>query len=57
MSIFSRLDRHARLMDRMADTLGLDLAEESMAGRLTPEDYRSAVFRCTGCTRPEECAG
>ncbi len=56
MSIFARYDRHARLMDGMADTLGADLAEMAMTGNLTPSDYRAAVFRCTGCTQPGACA-
>lgn len=56
MSVFTNFDRHAGLMERMADALGADLAELSMSGKLSPGDYRSAVFRCTGCTRPGACA-
>lgn len=56
MSIFERFDRHAVLMDRMADTVGVDLAELMMRGRMPPSEYRDAVFRCVGCTRPGACA-
>jgi hypothetical protein len=56
MSVFSSIDRHAALMDRMADTLGVDLAELSLRGELAPEAYRQAVLRCTGCTDPGGCA-
>jgi hypothetical protein len=56
MSILAKFDRHAELMERMADTVGVDLAQLSMTGRLGPDDYRAAVFRCTGCTQPGACA-
>ena len=55
MSVFSRLDRHAALTERMAGALGVDIAEETMSGNFTPNDYRNAVFACTGCTQPEAC--
>ncbi len=56
MSLFERYDRHAGLVSDMADTLGVDLAEMTMTGRLTPSDHRAAVFRCIGCTQPGACA-
>ena len=56
MSFLSRLDRHARLVERMADTLGIDLAEKMMMGQLPPEQYRAAAIRCTGCTETDACA-
>ena len=56
MSIFAKFDRHAGLMGRMADTLGVDLAAASLSGKLAPEEYRNAVIRCTGCTQPGACA-
>ena len=55
MGLFSRLDRHARLVERMADTLGVDLAGETMRGRIAPQDLRSALVRCTGCRRANAC--
>jgi hypothetical protein len=56
VSVLSRLDRHARLVDDMADTVGVDLAELMMRGQLAPNDYRSAIYRCTACTNPTGCA-
>ncbi len=55
MSVFSRIDRHARLVERMADTVGVDLAEESLRGRMPPQEYRAAVLRCTGCSQVDAC--
>ncbi len=55
MGLLARIDRHARLVDRMADALGVDLGEEAMMGRMRPEDLRSAVLRCTGCSHVDAC--
>ncbi|MHC0053395.1 DUF6455 family protein [Actibacterium sp. D379-3] len=51
----TKLDEHADLVQRMADVLGVDLAEEMQAGRLTPEQFRSTVLRCVGCLEAGEC--
>ena len=53
--MFSRFDRHTRLMNRMADALGRDLETEMMAGELTPEAYREKVLRCVGCREADAC--
>ena len=50
------LRKHAALVDRMASTLGLDLEEEAMAGRLDHESLPDMVLRCSGCTQPDSCA-
>ncbi|WP_417740927.1 DUF6455 family protein [Salipiger sp.] len=47
--------RHARLVDRMAGTLGIDLDEQMMRGRVTASQIDDAVLGCTGCTRPCDC--
>lgn len=52
---FEKMDEHARLVRRMADTLGVDLAEEMQAGRLPPEDLRNSVLRCVGCLEAGAC--
>jgi hypothetical protein len=57
MSGQSKYDEHAALMQRMAETLGLDLTEEMMSGRWTPEDMQAGVSRCLGCTDPSTCKG
>ena len=53
----SRIDKHADLMGRMADTVGADLAEAMQRGDLTPEEYRSAVLSCTSCREAGSCQG
>lgn len=55
MSWMSRLNRHSTLVGRMAETLGVDLAEEMMRGKLSPEEWRGAVLSCTGCSNPDGC--
>ncbi|MBK1636408.1 DUF6455 family protein [Rhodovulum adriaticum] len=57
MSGAKRYDEHTRLVEAMAETLGVDLAEETMAGRWTPEDMSATVNRCMGCTDPAQCKG
>ncbi len=52
---FARMDEHAELVGAMADSLGVDLAEEMLAGRMPPEEARSMVLRCIGCADVAEC--
>ena len=47
--------RHARLVSKMADRVGLDLVEEMQRGQIDAEDVRMMVHRCQGCTDPEAC--
>ena len=49
------LNRHAALMNRMAETLGVDLTEAMAKGRLSSEGWREAVVRCAGCDDPSAC--
>lgn len=51
----SRLEKHAELVERMADTLRVDLAEELQTGRMTPEDMDETVLRCATCIDVGEC--
>ena len=55
MSSQEMLKRHADLVDRMAETLGLDLEEAMMRGQMQMDSLGDAVLRCTGCTQPETC--
>lgn len=48
-------NRHATLVDHMASTLGVDLEEKIMRGRLTYGQLDDAVLACTGCTQPCAC--
>ncbi|MGR3377675.1 DUF6455 family protein [Salipiger abyssi] len=47
--------RHATLVDHMANTLGLDLEEQMLRGKLTFSQLDDAVLSCTGCTQPCAC--
>ncbi|ARE42186.1 hypothetical protein RGUI_4045 [Rhodovulum sp. P5] len=57
MSGKTKYDEHAALVEKMAEVLGVDLTEEMMAGRWTPEDMQATVSRCLGCTEPSHCQG
>jgi len=49
------LKTHADLVDRMAGTVGVDLEEAMMEGRMTFDQLGDAVLSCTGCSQPETC--
>ena len=49
------LKRHAHLVDKMADALGLDLEEKAMEGKLSFGELSDAVLRCTSCSDPDGC--
>ncbi|SFJ94334.1 DUF6455 family protein [Celeribacter neptunius] len=56
MTKFGDYDTHADLVDRMSETLGLDLAEMVQRGEgPSEEESRRRVYRCLGCTDPEAC--
>lgn len=49
------LNRHAALMNRMAETMGVDLTAAIAQGALSGEGWRDAVERCAGCAAPDKC--
>lgn len=49
------LKRHAALVDRMANTIGIDLEEKLMQGMLEVDTISDAVLNCTGCSNPCGC--
>ena len=49
------LKRHAGLVDRMAQAVGVDLEEAALEGRVTVSEIDDAVLSCTGCTKPYAC--
>jgi len=55
MGVLDRIDRHADLVDRMADTVGVNLVEAAQRGEIAEGTLRSAVFSCIGCTEPLAC--
>jgi len=50
------LRKHADLVDRMSQTLGLDLEESIMRGQLQIETLGDAVLSCSGCANPGACS-
>lgn len=50
------LKRHAELVDKMADTVGVDLEQAIMEGRMTTDQLSDVVLTCTGCSEVESCA-
>jgi hypothetical protein len=55
MNLFQKLDRHADLVNRMADTVGADLGDAILTGALTGQGLRSAVLNCCNCEGGGEC--
>ena len=53
---FAKFDRHAALVDKMADTVGVDLSEAVQRGNLAPEALLSTVYNCYGCAQGDACA-
>lgn len=51
----TQLRRHADLVDRMADTVGVDLEEMILRAQLQISTLGDAVLSCTGCTAPGAC--
>jgi hypothetical protein len=48
--------KHAALVDRMSNRLGVDLEERLFRGDIAPDLLPDLVLRCTKCTDPEACA-
>lgn len=55
MFSFSKYDRHAALMTRMADTVGQDLETKMQMGTLAPQEFRLMVVNCLGCRDAGAC--
>ncbi|KEO55480.1 DUF6455 family protein [Thioclava indica] len=55
MSKARNLNHHAAMMNRMAQVMRIDLTAEMAQGRMSGEDWKDALVRCTGCTQPEAC--
>jgi hypothetical protein len=55
MTDTTTIRRHATLVDRMAQKLGLDLEQKVLEGQLDPDSLCDAVLDCTGCSDPDGC--
>lgn len=50
------LEARADLMQRMADTVDVDLGDAVASGRISGADLRAATLRCYYCTAAETCS-
>ncbi len=57
MSIFDKIDRHAGIMNKMAETVGVNWSEEIVKDPTLAYRYREAVMSCTHCKHDNECQG
>lgn len=48
-------NRHAALLNRMAETVGVDLTRAIHSGHLHGDAWRDAVLRCCSCDVPDRC--
>lgn len=55
MAMSSKFAAHAELVEKMADTLGVDVEELMQRGRLSPEELDESVLRCIGCLEVGAC--
>ncbi|WP_272944413.1 DUF6455 family protein [Thioclava atlantica] len=49
------LNRHAAMLNRMAELVGADLTRAMVSGRLSGEAWKEALIRCTGCKEQKAC--
>lgn len=55
MGFISRIDRHADLFYRMADTVHADIGAAMAVGTLRADEIRNAVFTCMNCAGATKC--
>lgn len=53
---FKKADKNTCLMQRMSKTVGADFSKAIVDGRMSPEEYRTAVLKCTRCNDGNACA-
>jgi hypothetical protein len=49
------LKRHAALVDRMANSLGVDLEQKIIEGQMQFDALGDMILACTGCAAPDRC--
>lgn len=55
MGFFKNIARRADLVDRMAETVGINPATAVGAEEIAAQAWRNAVIRCAGCSHDSEC--
>lgn len=56
MQYDSKRGEHTKLVLKMADNQGIDLAELVMRADVSTDEIEEAVDKCVGCLHPTECA-
>lgn len=57
MGFAAKIDHHATLFQRMADTVHADLGDALIEGRIDGQALRAAVFQCMNCDGADKCPG
>ena len=55
MGLFTKIDQHADLMNRMAKTVHADLDLAVIRADLSAQELRNAIFSCVGCEGTGAC--
>ncbi|MEE9387702.1 MAG: DUF6455 family protein [Paracoccaceae bacterium] len=55
MTVTRKYARHGALVDKMANTVGVDLDEAEQRGNLSGDQLRASVHKCLGCTNVTAC--
>lgn len=55
MSVFKRIDQHARLLHAMAGTVDFDFDERIQTAKMTPDDMGQMFRRCLTCREGTAC--
>lgn len=55
MSYIDKLQHHQRLMTRMAEQNGADVAIAEQVGLISPEEVFEATLACSGCSAVQAC--
>ena len=53
--MLKKLNKHADLMSKMTEKVGLELGDELLSGKLSAIEIRDAVVTCTHCKNVSDC--
>ncbi|WP_339109973.1 DUF6455 family protein [Thioclava sp. GXIMD4216] len=51
------LNKHAALVSRMGDVVGVDFTQAKAKGLMSDTGWSETVTRCTKCANPQACQG
>jgi len=55
MTLTDKFHRHAKLVERMASRVGVDLDEALQRSELPAAEFLEGVYTCIGCENVEAC--